>query len=117
MSPREYEYEDKDEWGRPLDAEGFNAANRIADVDRYIADLDDPKEKYAASVTQRLAVENSLMEAIWRGLDHIVPRLRDGEYSQQIDDMFVTMLGDARKEFEKTEELMEIWATAYGQES
>ncbi len=114
---RPYEYEDKDEFGRPDEDEGFDAANRLASVDRYITGLDDPKEKYAASVTQRLAVENSLMEAIYRGLEHIIPRLRDGEYSQQIDDMFVTMLGDARKEFEKTEELMEIWATAYGQEN
>ncbi len=114
---RPYEYEDKDEFGRLEDDEGFNAANRLASVDRYIAALDDDKDKYAASVTQRLAVETSLMEAIYKGLEHIIPRLRDGEYSQQIDDMFVTMLGDARKEFEKTEELMKLWATVYGQES
>ncbi len=114
---RPYEYQDKDEWGKLDDDEGLDAAGRVANVDRYIAALDDDQVKYAASVTQRLAVENSLMEAIYRGLEHIIPRLRDGEYSQQIDDMFVTMLGDARKEFKKTEELMELWATVYDQEN
>ncbi len=112
--PRPYEYEEKDEWGRPVHEE---VPERLASVDRYIAALDDNKEKYAASVTQRLAVVTSLLEAIANGLDFIIPMLRDGRYDQDVDDMFVTMLGDARKEFEKTEELMGLWETAYGQEN
>ncbi len=110
--PRPYEYEEKDEWDRDRDA-----ADRLADVDHYIASLDDPKEKYAASVTQRLAVVTSLLNAITNGLDHIIPQLRDGHYGVAEDDMFVTMLGDTRKEVRKTEELMQVWETAYGQES
>ena len=114
---RPYEYEEKDEWGKLADDEGFNAADRLVNVDLYIASLDDPKEKYAAAVTQRLAVMASLMEAIANGLDFIIPQLRDGRYDQDVDDMFVTMLGDSRKEFRKTEELMDIWTTAYDQEN
>ncbi len=108
--PRPYEYEDKDRYGRPID-------DRVMDVDHYIADLDDPKDKYAASVTQRLAVTTSLLEAIVNGLDVVIPVLRAGSYSVDIDDMFVTMLGDCRKEVRKTEELIQLWETAYGQEN
>ncbi len=110
ITGRPYEYEEKDEYGRPT-------ADKMMDVDHYIAELDDVRDKYAASVTQRLAVTTSLLEAIRVVLDHIIPRLRDGEYSVEIDGMFVTMLGDVRKETEKTEELIQVWETAYGQEN
>ncbi len=108
--PRPYEYEEKDEWGR-------TAGDRHMDVDHYIAELTDPREKYAASVTQRLAITTSLLDAIVNVLDVIIPRLRGGEYSIDIDGMFVTMLGDCRKETQKTEELIQLWETAYGQEN
>ncbi len=110
ITGRPYEYEDKDEWGR-------SSEDRTMDIDHYIAELDDPRDKYAASVTQRLAITTSLLDAIVNVLDVIIPRLREGEYSVDIDGMFVTMLGDCRKETQKTEELITLWETAYGQES
>ncbi len=114
---RPYEYEEKDEMGKPVHNEGFNAANRIADVDHYIANLDDPEVAFTASVVQRLAVTTSLLEAMANGLDFVIPRLRDSHYGVPEDDMLVVMLGDCRKEFTKTEELMGLWETAYGQEN
>ncbi len=110
---RPYEYEEKDEWGRSLLPE----IPEIERVDDYIVGLEDPKDKYAASVTQRLAIVVSLHEAIANGLEHVIPMLREDGLTVDIDGMFVTMLGDCRKEVKKTEELMELWATAYGQEN
>ncbi len=110
MSPRPYEYEEKDEWGR-------SSEDRTMDIDHYIADLDNPRDKYAASVTQRLAITTSLLDAIVNVLDVIIPRLRDSHYGVPEDDVLVTMLGDCRKETQKTEELITLWETAYGQEN
>ncbi len=107
---RPYEYEEKDEWGRSTE-------DRVMDVDHYIASLDDPKEAFTASVTQRLAITTSLLVAIANVLDEVIPRLRDSEYSIEMDGMFVTMLGDVNVETRKTEELMGIWETVYGQEN
>ena len=109
---RPYEYEEKDKWGKPI-----NPEDRIMDVDQYIARLDDPKEKFTASIAQRLAIIVSLLEAIGNGLEEVIPRLRDGHYGIPEDAMFVTMLGDVNKEVKKTEELMEVWGAMYGQES